>query len=225
MVWWWSVQEREYSVSFWVSLSFPGGPSLACGLQSTFHPRPAEQLSPPVSLLPSLSAGSPNYFLEDLLLLTMSPQPSPNRRICETQKLEGVGNIPSLVGWEMEELPAHLLAQQVQKQSSHHFTHGDAYPPGGAGFSGAVVPGKEVFGRGNARVRTLMEILVQAVTTSSFSLQELLVVSIGGLVAAEFSGQGWGRHSVCVCSVTHSCSPLCDPMDCSLPGCSFHGIF
>lgn len=180
MVWWWSMKEREYSISFWVSLSFPVGPSLGCGLQSTFHPRPVEQLSPPISLLPSLSAGFPNYFLEDLPLLTVSPQPSPNRRICETQKLEGVGNSPSLVRWETEELQAQFFAQQVQKQSSHHFTHGDAYSPGGAGFSGAVVPGKEVFGRGDARVRrTLMEILVQAVTTSSFSLQEILVVSIG----------------------------------------------
>ena len=48
-----------------------------------------------------------------------------------------------------------------------------------------------MFGRGDARARTLMEILVQEVTTSSLSLQEILVVSIGGLVAAEFSGQSW----------------------------------
>ena len=29
---------------------------------------------------------------------------------------------------------------------------------------------------------------------------------------------------VCVCEVTQSCPTLCDPMDCSLPGSSFHGI-
>ena len=58
-----------------------------------------------------------------------------------------------------------------------------------------------------------MEILVQEVTTSSLSLQEILVVSIGGLVAAEFSGQSWEIHSLCVCSVTQSCPDLCNPMD------------
>ena len=30
---------------------------------------------------------------------------------------------------------------------------------------------------------------------------------------------------VCVCSVTQLCLTLCDPMDCSLPGSSVHGIF
>ena len=29
----------------------------------------------------------------------------------------------------------------------------------------------------------------------------------------------------CCCSVTQSCPTLCDPMDCSLPGSSIHGIF
>ena len=29
---------------------------------------------------------------------------------------------------------------------------------------------------------------------------------------------------VCVCSVALSCPILCDPMDCSLPGSSVHGI-
>ena len=29
----------------------------------------------------------------------------------------------------------------------------------------------------------------------------------------------------CCCSVTQSCPTLCDPMDCSLPGSSVHGIF
>ena len=27
-----------------------------------------------------------------------------------------------------------------------------------------------------------------------------------------------------LCLVTQSCPTLCDPMDCSLPGCSVHGI-
>ena len=30
---------------------------------------------------------------------------------------------------------------------------------------------------------------------------------------------------VCVWSVAHSCPALCNPMDCSLPGSSVHGIF
>ena len=29
---------------------------------------------------------------------------------------------------------------------------------------------------------------------------------------------------VCVCAHTQSCPALCDPIDCSLPGSSFHGI-
>ena len=29
---------------------------------------------------------------------------------------------------------------------------------------------------------------------------------------------------MCVCSVTQLCLTLCDPMDCSLPGTSVHGI-
>ena len=31
-------------------------------------------------------------------------------------------------------------------------------------------------------------------------------------------------HGHCVCSVTQSCPTLCDPMDCSLPDSSVHGI-
>ena len=29
---------------------------------------------------------------------------------------------------------------------------------------------------------------------------------------------------MCVCEVTQSCPTLCDPMDCSPPGSSVHGI-
>ena len=29
----------------------------------------------------------------------------------------------------------------------------------------------------------------------------------------------------CCCSIAQSCLTLCDPMDCSLPGSSIHGIF
>ena len=32
-------------------------------------------------------------------------------------------------------------------------------------------------------------------------------------------------YSVCVCVYTQSCLTLCDPVDCSLPGSSVHGIF
>ena len=36
---------------------------------------------------------------------------------------------------------------------------------------------------------------------------------------------GWGcRGGLCVCSVSLLCLTLCDPMDCSLPGSSVHGI-
>ena len=33
------------------------------------------------------------------------------------------------------------------------------------------------------------------------------------------------RYVYAVCSVTQTCPTLCDPMDCSLPGSSVHGIF
>ena len=33
------------------------------------------------------------------------------------------------------------------------------------------------------------------------------------------------RDSVCCCLVAKSCPTLCDPMDCSPPGLSVHGIF
>ena len=32
-------------------------------------------------------------------------------------------------------------------------------------------------------------------------------------------------HQNCVHSVSHLCPTFCDPMDCNLPGSSFHGIF
>ena len=36
--------------------------------------------------------------------------------------------------------------------------------------------------------------------------------------------QFWGRIMI-VCLVSQSCPTLCDPLDCSLPGSSVHGIF
>ena len=33
-----------------------------------------------------------------------------------------------------------------------------------------------------------------------------------------------GRAIIMWCEVAQSCPTLCDPMDCSLPGCSLHGI-
>ena len=53
----------------------------------------------------------------------------------------------------------------------------------------------------------------------------------GGLQSIEFPR---ARHdlahmvvflTMCVCSATHLCPTLCDPMDCILPGCFLHGIF
>ena len=55
-----------------------------------------------------------------------------------------------------------------------------------------------------------------------------LVLSIGGLhrsfvyVNSKISSV---CVCVCVCSVAKSCLTLCDPMDCSPPGSSAHGIF
>ena len=43
----------------------------------------------------------------------------------------------------------------------------------------------------------------------------------------EFRVFWWVWHRapcVCVCSIAQSCPTLCDPMDCSLPGSSVHGI-
>ena len=36
--------------------------------------------------------------------------------------------------------------------------------------------------------------------------------------------EGWNKQR-CISEVTQSCPTLCDPMDCSLPGSSVHGIF
>ena len=36
--------------------------------------------------------------------------------------------------------------------------------------------------------------------------------------------QFWGRIMI-MCLVAQSCPTLCDPLDCSLPGSSVHGIF
>ena len=35
----------------------------------------------------------------------------------------------------------------------------------------------------------------------------------------------WATDLICVCSVAKSCPPHRNPLDCSLPGFSFHGIF
>ena len=35
----------------------------------------------------------------------------------------------------------------------------------------------------------------------------------------------WGRKSESVSEVTQSCSTVCNPMECSLPSSSVHGIF
>ena len=43
-----------------------------------------------------------------------------------------------------------------------------------------------------------------------------------GLACAASAG---GNINWCESDVSWSCPPLCDPMDCSLPGSSVHGIF
>ena len=40
---------------------------------------------------------------------------------------------------------------------------------------------------------------------------------------AELPGKPFEEYVLCVCLVTQSCSTLCYPMDCSLPGSSAHG--
>ena len=39
------------------------------------------------------------------------------------------------------------------------------------------------------------------------------------------SNNTFSLQRLCACSVTQWCPPLCDPMDCSSPGPSVHGIF
>ena len=43
--------------------------------------------------------------------------------------------------------------------------------------------------------------------------------------AASASGRANQWQRLCVCSVAQACPTLCNPMDCSLPGSSVHGIF
>ena len=52
-----------------------------------------------------------------------------------------------------------------------------------------------------------------------------------GLACAKKKKKKWFKENweanrqVCVCLVAQSCLTFCDPMDCSLPGSSVHGIF
>ena len=46
----------------------------------------------------------------------------------------------------------------------------------------------------------------------------------GGLPRVISANQGWLKTSETLCYPTMSCLALCDPMDCSLPGSSVHGI-
>ena len=57
---------------------------------------------------------------------------------------------------------------------------------------------------------------------SPFSLVWLWTVARQAPLSMGFSRQEY--WSGCVCLVAQSCLPLCDPMDCSLPGSSIHGI-
>ena len=59
-----------------------------------------------------------------------------------------------------------------------------------------------------------------------FFFTDLKVIKTLSLAPKSFPGPGhWACVCVCVCSVTHSCPTLCSPMDCSLPGFSFSGVF
>ena len=52
-----------------------------------------------------------------------------------------------------------------------------------------------------------------------------VVLNAACLASLWFRKSGMGPHIVCVCVlVAQSCLILCDPVDCSLPGSSAHGI-
>ena len=55
-------------------------------------------------------------------------------------------------------------------------------------------------------------------------IQQML--AIWSLVSQPFLNQIYGHRffSYCACVCAQSCPTLCDPMDCSLPGSSVHGI-
>ena len=57
----------------------------------------------------------------------------------------------------------------------------------------------------------------------SIAIEQLLV----GLLGFRKSGMGllWAKILKSKSAVVKSCPTLCDPMDCSLPGSSVHGIF
>ena len=65
---------------------------------------------------------------------------------------------------------------------------------------------------------------MSTVVNNSLSLPAHMV----GRFAGEWGLLGWGAQlpdlDFWVCEVSQSCPTLCDPMDCSLPGSSVHGI-
>lgn len=175
-----------------------GSVSLGGGLQRVYHPSPVVLLSPAHLSTPILVCRVSKIFhwrpdSFDCVSTTLPQLPSARHK--SWRELEMFSH---WLGGKWKGSKLTSLPSNSRSRATHHFTRLVAYSPGCSGFSRAVVPGKEVSGRGDARVRrTLMEILVQVVPTPSFSLQEILVVSIEGLVAAEeLWGQGWGIRSL-----------------------------
>ena len=58
--------------------------------------------------------------------------------------------------------------------------------------------------------------------TNSFSVA-LFPIIFSHSESCLFTRFVFSKHICALCLVAHSCLPLCDPMDCSLPGSSVHG--
>ena len=80
-------------------------------------------------------------------------------------------------------------------------------------FSFSIIPSKEIPGLISFRMDWLDLCAVQGTLKSLLQHHSSKVPPT------------WCSINVCVCSVAQSCPTLRDPIDCSLPGSSIHGIF
>ena len=87
---------------------------------------------------------------------------------------------------------------------------------------GSKVQGcKEQYCIGNCNVRSMNQGKLEVVK------QEMARVNVDilGIGELKWTGTGEFNSSESESEVAQSCPTLCDPMDCSLPGSSVHGIF